>query len=319
MADKNAFDFLVEDVLQDDVERQAMRNMASKYKEVKDGYLRQSDYSKQMNSLKADKDKFDSERDKIEGKLTKLQEWEAWRQSNWDDGQAMTKREIQKLEQINDLTFELEILKQAQEAGMTFDEVGQYIDKELGKKNLVSKDYLDKEFKKDLIDRATYEKDLNTKIGGVANGMEYIYTSTLPAVLKHKDEFGEILDPVEIIKYANENGYKKIDEAYERMVAPKRAEIQTKKNEEALKLAKEEGRKEALKERGMGNEGQRPVDDGPPVMGHLERRLRGPKDETDKPIEGPLGTVGNQVADRFRREKAEGKTDSVIAQFARSA
>jgi hypothetical protein len=302
----NPFEDLI-DSFSDDVEKQSIRNIASKYPELKNGYLRQSDYSRSMNELKADKDRFNSEKTRIEADLGKLEEWKAWSLNNWDSDHKMTKAEVAKVKQIEELNSELEILKQAQEAGMTFEEVGQYLDGALAKKNLVSRDYLEKEFKTGLVDQASYKRDLDAKIAGVANGLDYLYSATLPAVLKHKDEFGEILAPTEIIKYANEHGINKIEDAYESMVAPRRAEISAKKNEEAIKKARDEGRAEALKEKGMGSGGQVPVDNGPPVMGHMERRLRGPKEEQLQEIEGPLGTISNQVAARYRKDKAEGK------------
>jgi effector-binding domain-containing protein len=295
--------------------------------EAKGGWLRQADYSKHMNSLANDKKLFEAEKAEKQAELAKLEEWKSWRVSSWDDEHQMTKSEVKKLAQITDLTAELEILKAAQEAGMTFDEVGQYLDKELSKKNLVSKDYLDKEFRKELVDRKAFDSELNTRVGGVANGMEYLYDSTLPAVLAHKDEFGEVIKPSEIIKYANENGYKKIEDAYERMIAPKRAEIQAKKNEEALKKAREEGEKageeKAKAERmaALAQGGRTPVDDGPPVMGHMERKLRMNKDKTtnDIPEDAKLGTLSNMVAEKYRREKADGTSESVVSQYARPA
>jgi hypothetical protein len=316
----NAFEDLL-DTITDENDRKVLTELGGKYKELKDGVLRQSDYSKQMNLLSEDKKKFDSERAKVEADLAKLEQWNSWRINNWDDDQAMTKAEIKKLEEIQSLTSELEIMKAAQEAGMTFDELDKHLASEPAKKNLVTRDYLDKDFRKDLVDQAQYKKDLDAKIASVANGLDYLYSSTLPAVLKHKDEFGEILRPDEIIKYANDNGIQKIDDAYDRMVAPRRAEIAAKKHADELIKAEEKGRVEERKERGMGQNGLMPVDNGAPVMGHMEKRLRMAKDKTtgEIPEDAKLGTLSNMIAEKYRKEKAEGKTEDVIAQFARTA
>jgi len=308
----NAFESLLE-AIGDENDRKSLQSLGEKYKEVKDGYLRQSEFSRSMNELAADKKKFDSEKQRIDAELSKLEQWKNWSRENWDEEARMTKVEKARLEKIEQLNSELEVLKTAQEAGMTFEEVTSYLDNEVAKRKLVTEDKFS-DLKKSLIDKDFYEKDVLTRVGGVANGMEYLYDSTLPLVLSHKDEFNEVIKPSEIIKFANENGFKDISKAYDTMVGARRSEVLKQKNDAALAAAREEGRKEALKEKGMGTNGQVPVDNGPPVMGHLERKLRMPKDQQDsEPIDMPLGSGAMAVAARFRKDKAEGKVITEVA------
>jgi len=311
---------LFEDILSyldDETERQALRNIGNKYKdkpELKEHYegrLRQQDYSKNMNALKADRDKFEAEKGRIDNELAALNTWRSWRKDNWDDDLDMTKAEAEKAKQIKELTSELQVLKAAQEAGMTFEEISQYIDKELGKRPLVTKEFIDKELLPSVVDQGFYKKDADERMGRLANGMEYLYNETLPLVFQHKDEFGEILKPQELIKFANEKGVRNLAEAYSAMVAEKRAGIADKKHKEELAAAEKRGEEKARKEQTMGPNGQLPTGTGSPVMGHVQTRLQASKEKQESAIPEDVqlgsGTAARLVAEQYRKDLAEGK------------
>lgn len=65
--------------------------------------------------------------------------------------------------------------------------------------------------------------------------------------LKHLKEFGEVLDPSDVVKVSQENGGININLAYEKLIQPKRAELQQADIKKQLEQAREEGKAEALK------------------------------------------------------------------------
>lgn len=300
----NSFDDALA-LIKDPDKAKIFKEISEEIPDIRGGWLRQSDYSKKMNDLSEEKKQLQTD-------LEQLQNWRSWRRDNWDDDQNMTNAEREKLQEIEALNSELEVLKAAQEAGMTFDEVSQYISKELDKKQVVTRDYIDKEFRSKLVDQDFYAKDVKEKLNNIANGMEYLYEETFPLGFSHRDEFGEVLKPRDLIVFANENGIKDIGKAYEAWVAPRRNEAQKKKTEEMVAKAKQEGREEALKTQAMGQNGRMPTDSGAPQMGHMEAKLRAVKQEGEEgsPISDDikLGSgISASVAALYRRDVAEGK------------
>lgn len=312
----NAFEELLE-AISDTSDREALANLGSKYKELKDGVLRQSDYSRKMNEYSAEKKKFDERKSEIDAELAKLNEWRSWRTDNWDDGLGMTKAEIAKQERIEELNAELEVLKSAQGTDMTFEEVESYIEKHMGKKQVLTREQWDKELKGSLVDRKFYEEDVARRTTGMANGLEYLYESTYPLGFSHIKEFDEPLDVAELMKFANENKIAKIPEAYKMWVAPKREELREKRHKEELTKVAEDSakaeREKLAKERSMGQNGRIPVDQGPPIMGHVEARMKGVKegegDEMPENVElNGSGRVASFVVQQYYKDKAAGKT-----------
>lgn len=328
----NAFDALLEDIA-DESDRKVLQNLGEKYREVKEGYLRQADYSKKSSDLQADKKAFESEKSNLEGKITRLEsltaDWNAWRADHWvdlGDGSGKTKEQIEVEEELDRSREELETLKAAQEAGMTFEEVGDFIKKDMEKRGVITKGDLDsrfvdeaswrnsvdgKDLKGKLIDASFYKKDTAERITGVANGLQYLVVTNLPLMFQHKDEFGEIMQPEDLIKFANEKGYRDIKQAYDAWILPRREEARTKKYKEEIELAEKRGEEKALKNRGTSVDGKMPVDQGPPQMTPFQERLRKAAVVNDKgeiPEEVKLGEgLGLAVAERFRKDQAEGK------------
>ena len=310
MAD-NAFDEIL-DVLTDEADKKAWQELGTKYKPIKEYGLRQSDYSRKMNDLSSERKKFDDERKRIEGELSQLESWRNWRSEHWldlDDGEGITKEHQEDRKKIEELNQELQILREAQESGMTFDEVQQFIDKDLTKRGYISKKDLEDRFS-NVVTRDFYDKDIVAKTAPMFDAMGKLYEDTLPLGFSHKEEFGEVFKIGELIKFANENGIKDITKAYDSWVAPRRSEVQKKKTEELLTKAREEGKAEGLKEAGMGQNGRLPVDNKPPVMSHLEARLKLPKDQQEAnpvPEDVELGKgVSGFIAQQYRKDVAEG-------------
>ena len=63
---------------------------------------------------------------------------------------------------------------------------------------------------------------------------------------QHLREFGEVLDPDDLDKFAANKGFTNLDQAYKEYVSPRVAERQAKDMETKLKAAREEGAREAL-------------------------------------------------------------------------
>jgi hypothetical protein len=317
---KNAFEELLESI-PDETDRKAIADYGEKYKELKDGRLRQSEFSRRMNELAEEKKSHEAD-------IGQLALWRDWRKTHWvDDGEGggMTAEEKEARDQLAQVNQELETLKAAQEAGMTFDEVSQFIETDLKKRNVVTKADLDgrfvdktafrnttdpKELKGKFVDASFYKEDSNERINSVANGLEYIVEHSLPLMFQHKEEFGEIIKPRELITFMNENGFKDIDKAYDVWVGPKRQELSKAKYEKDLAEAEKRGEEKALKNNGLAVGGKNPADQGAPVMSHLQRRLTMPKDQQDAdpvPENMELGKgVGGIIAQQYRKDVAEG-------------
>src|SRR5271154_5368148 len=111
--------------------------------EAKGGWLRQADYSREMNKMKDRETQIGREMDKLE-------RWNAWRAAHWvDDGSGggKTREQLEAEGKLADLDTELSALREAQEVGgMTFEEVQQFVDKEIGKRNVVTKESLEKDY-----------------------------------------------------------------------------------------------------------------------------------------------------------------------------
>lgn len=73
------------------------------------------------------------------------------------------------------------------------------------------------------------------------------YNSAITRIsMQHLKEFGEVLDPNDILKVSADNGGININLSYEKFVQPKREEIQKKTFDAAVLKAREEGKAEAL-------------------------------------------------------------------------
>lgn len=108
--------------------------------------------------------------------------------------------------------------------------------------------------------REDIEALMESKLGGARKGLDEWLVQSVDALtdlkIEHRDRFKEKLDTTELSKFAKERGYTTLDAAYTAFVAPKVDEAREAdfklKMDEAVKQAREEGRKAAVTERFPG-------------------------------------------------------------------
>ena len=275
----SAFDELL-DSFSDPSDRQTFEGLASRNPKVKEYGLRQSDYSRKLNEHNED--------------LTELNQWRDWREKNWDDNQNTTKREIEKANELIRLQAERDELEAKIALGglggdMTFEELDSYFEK----KGVVTSGVL-----------AEKEKAVNDLIVGTNRAMANAALMVPYLNQKHRDEFGELFDPREFLKEANDKGRFDLAEYYENdFVAQKRQAKLHKDHEDEIarlkaeaddreKKAKEEGREYADRARAMG--AGSPTDSEGASMGAFQRSYLGlnKKEEGSGAPEVALGEGG---------------------------
>lgn len=269
---KNAFDELLESVTARDPNHgKALAEIAEAVPELKNGWLRQADYSRRMDDVKREKESY-------QDRLKYAEQWEAWRNEHWvdnafSDGKGATKRELDAIKQAEEVRKQYEELQAKASLGgdMTFEEVGNYVNEMMQKAGMARKADLD-----------TFGKRIDEEKAGVERilmGYSHIATTAPKLVYRHGQKFnGEELDVDQLVKFAAENGHADLNKAYSDYVAPRLRELEQKEVEAKIEAAKKEAREEALKERGMGPT-QMPDDNRSPAMGHFQAKLMGVKPE----------------------------------------
>lgn len=274
MAKTNAFDELLASI-PDEGDRKALQGIAEKYQPLREGILRQSDYSRKMDELA-------SKSNELREKLSEAEQWQKWASENYvydayGDGKGATKRELEKdklVQQYQARAAELE--QRISEGGeVNFDDVKKHI----GEMGYLKSD----EF-------ATKAQEFQQQVyGTVGNAISAV--SALPAItLRHFKEFNEVLDDDQLFKHANEKGLP-LKSAYDDYVRERREEIRQKEIEERIAKAEEKGRAEALKERGM-SPASMPVDSGESQIGPLGMLIQGVKPEGGEVPDVEIGRGG---------------------------
>lgn len=284
MTVKNGFDALLEK-LGDANDTSVLQSLASKYPVLKESVLMQSDYSRKMDEV----------RDKLkeaEVNAQALKGWETWRDENYDYSAKATKAEIALRAQLQEQQEKLNAIEGNE---MTAEQMQAHLDSLLAGKGYMPKSDVEKVL-------AEKSKEFEDRLYGVTS----LVSALVPLSTKHFQEFGEPLDTEQMFKIGNEKKLTDPASAYEAMVAPRRAERMTQQHEEALKLAKEEGRKEAVQNLNLGENGRFPSDTGEPVMSIVQRRHMGlaveEDEEVGKGVElGP--NLGRHVAAKYMRDK----------------
>lgn len=295
----NSFDEVLANV-QEPEWKEVFQKATEKYPDLKAGWMRQDDYSKKSN-----------ERD---SKVKLAEKWEDWRKGNWDDAVGMTKAESELQKRLQVIELEAETLRQSREHEMTFEEVQKEIQKEMENrsKGFLTEDKFKQTYGNKLFDKESYDKNIDERLGRVVAGLENLYVGTYQLGFKHQKEFGEILDPLTVVDYANKNGMNDLTKAYDLMVHGRREETRNKEIETKIAEAKKQGAEEVRKEINMGPGGKMPSDSGSPNMTHLQERiLRGNRIETDDKTKIPdevkmdgSGRLGHHVAEQYRRDAA---------------
>ena len=294
----NAFEELL-DKIEEPEWKEALTQAAAKYPDLKNNQLRQAEFSRKLNEL--------------DGKAKYADAWETWKKDNWDDERKMTKAEAEAQQRIREIESENETLRQLQgDSDVTFEQLQSEVDKMVSSKlkGALTEEQFNQKYGSKLFDKDAYDKEINQRVTNWTAGRDDMYLKLYELGFKNKDEFGEILKPVDVIKYANENKIQDLEEAYNRMVSPRRTEKQNKDMEVKLEAARKEGEIKGKQEAMMGVNGKMPTDSGSPEMSHLQERLLRQKDADAKPaiaeeikLDGS-GKLGHAVADIYRKQKA---------------
>lgn len=295
----NAFEELL-DKIEEPEWKEALTKAAEKYPDLKNNQLRQAEFSRKLNEL--------------DGKAKYADAWETWKTNNWDPELKMTKAEAEAQQRIREIESENETLRQLQETGdVTFEQLQSEVDKMVTAKTkgALTEEQFNQKYGTRLFDKEAYDKEVNQRVTNWTAARDNMYLQLYEMGFKHKDEFGEILKPGDVIKFANEKGKQDLEEAYNLMVSSRRTEKQNKDLELKLAEARKEGESKGRQEAAMGTNGRMPSDAGAPEMTHLQQRLlRGTEKEGEAKIPDEIkmdgsGKLGHAVADLYRKAKAQ--------------
>lgn len=235
---------------------------------------------------------------------TRLKGFETWAQTNWDYTQNKTKAQIAAEQQVAEL-------RNAKDSDMTFEEILEG----LKTQGIVTKTDIEPVVT-EAVNKVTGGFAKAEQLNGLANGSMALYSEMTPLLFQHKDEFGEILKPNDLIKFMNDKRIDNFQLAYDQMVSPRRTEAQQKaaaeataKHQEEIAAAEKRGEEKARQAVAMGVDGRIPTDLGgtPPVMGHLQRAFnergqaaKGDEVKTDSSKLGDLVTAQMGVEDLLK-------------------
>jgi hypothetical protein len=303
-------------------DREAVLALGEKYPELRDGWLRQSDYSKKMDEVSAQNKEWESKVARYEEEmeeLPKLKEFQAqmseWWKENWEpeaygkdekgNPLGATKRELKKDELLAEQTSRIEELQKQIDSGedMNFDEITKYLNGEIEKRGFVSQDTLNKRFS----EGEAGVKDLMSK---TTEGLSHLVTKGPKIAVRHFREFQEDLEINDVVDFATKNGFNDLEKAYESFVSPKMKEREQAARVAEIEAAKKEARDQALKEVGMNPEKPGLVNDEP-EMSSFQRFVAGgkSKEESVVPDDVPFngkGLISQHAAANWDKRGASG-------------
>lgn len=282
-----------EDVLNsltDEADKTAFTELSGKYPTMKEGWLRQSDYSKKLDALRSTeleykeyKGKAEEYENKFKEVSTQVDQWNSWVEANWDKEADIPKMEKFWKEKAEELESKIG-------TDMTFDDVGKFITD----KGLVSKTDLDSVL-------TSKADEINKNFQGSA----YFAAVIAEKQGDHITEFHKPLKVREFVSKFNEYGTNDIDAAYEKYVAEDRKVIADKALETKLDQVRKDERAKAEQEfaEKKFNQGL-PVDQAEAGLGHLESKIRNLRDPDalEKATLGS-GTIAQLAASEYRKEK----------------
>ncbi len=233
---------------------------------IEKGYLRQSDYSRQMDEVKTLRQQIDDNSEKLNSDLAEFATLTASEQ-----GEATKLRE--RIEAAETKAFQLtqKITRYAETNGLDVKEV-------LGDVEPVKK------VEPVAFDDKTLRNDVRNQIGGVASYLLDLNASIDDIAEEHQRLTGERFNRREFIagikadiaagKTENIDPVKRWEAAHG--IPQKRTEAATKQRETEIAAAKEEGRMAGLSERALPGEG-RPGEHAPVFKGMGESKLQRPQ------------------------------------------
>jgi hypothetical protein len=297
----SAFDELLE-TFSTQEDRKAFEDIATKYPQVKEYGLRQSDYSRQLNELNE--------------QITELNEWRDWRSRNWDDQRGMTTREVARLQELEELKTQKEQLEQKVAFGglggddMNFEQLENWGKEFAAKNGFLTKDAI-----------SAKEQELRELVIGT-NSFTANAALLVPYLnQRHQQEFGELFEPDQFLRDATAKNRHDLKDYYEKeFVVEKReakrkadyeSEIARVKSEadERVKKADENAQGAIERLKGMGPQGQSPADADGPQMASFQRKYLGldkkPEDGSGAPeVSLGEGGIAAYAAHEFIQQKA---------------
>lgn len=246
MAGTASFDDILGSLVTDESDRAVLSELAVKYPEVKNGWLRQSDYSRKLDSFR------DIEREAQTYK-GKVGEWEGWAKENWDFEANRPKMEVFWERKAQELESKVG-------TEMTFDDITKAI-KEQG-----------------LVSKPDLEAMINSKAVEVDKGFSgaaYFSAKIAEKVGEHYSEFKKPLKVTELVSKMQEYGTNDLDAAYDKYVADARKERNDKDLEAKIAEIRKEEREKAVQETlAKLPSGGLPVDQGESGLSHFEAKLK---------------------------------------------
>jgi hypothetical protein len=292
LAKSNGFDDLLASITTPE-DRQALTEIADRVPVLRDSVMMRSEFSRGMDSLRAEKA---TVKDQLEF-AEQMAQWhkEHWVPDAYGQGKGATRRELEAKAQFDRIAEENRQLAAKIEAGenVTFDEINSHVEKLMADRGVLGK----AEFEKTA---AGFQQNVESMLVGYTK----LATALPMVVVNHFKEFGETLDTDKLIEFAAAKGIGDARQAYDGFIQDRRAEKSAAAQAEAIEAAKKQGREEALRERGMSPDAM-PDDTSGPQMGPFQRRLLGlDKDKTSSVPEdaelgrGALAAVASREWDR---------------------
>lgn len=268
----NSFDEVLNSLVGDAEDREALGNLASKYPEIKSGWLRQSDYSRKLDSFR------DTEK--------KVEAWNKWAAENWDAQNNAPKMEVYWREKAQELESKVG-------ADMTFDEIKSFTEGFLNERGVMTKSEFDQ-----AIGNKAQEIDKSFQ------GSAYFAAVLAEKASEHLSEFGK---PLKVRDFVSKlDGTNDLDAAYDRYVSEDRKTREQKAMDDKIERIRAEEREKTKQEvlSQLPNSGGLPIDQGEPVAGHLETRVRslGQPDAAEKATLGD-GTLAQIAAQAYRKQQ----------------
>jgi len=270
----NSFDEILNGLVSDSDDREVLESLATKYPEIKNGWLRQSDYSRKLDSFR------DTEK--------KVEAWNKWAEDNWDTENNAPKMEIYWRNKAQELESQVG-------TDMTFDEIKNFTDNFLTERGVMTKN--------------DFESAINSKAAEIDKGFQgsaYFSAVIAEKTAEHLSEFGKPLKVREFIGKLGEYGTNDLDAAYDRYVQEERKTREEKQLEEKIERIRNEEREKAKQEvlSQLPNNGGLPIDQGEPIAGHLEARVRsiGQPDAAERASLGD-GTLAQIAAQAYRKQQ----------------
>lgn len=274
--------------------RNQLRELLSKPegREMAEGWLRQSEFDKNFNTLNEDKAAFKTDQDSFNA--TK-QGWQKWHTDEakpaYDRAQAIEAKYDKEVgardARIKELTerFAGGELDEEQENAIVKEVTT--LRTEISKLQTAIKDG-------GFITQAEMEAQLQKKSTEFADSFGDVLLNLDDIADSHQKTFGKRLDRRELLKFAQEKGIQNLDDAYAKMTHDEANDVREKE-------IREDERKKIMSQQGHPTDGNGYA---PPTLGHLQARVQKGKHDDGLPEDATVTEAAQAAAAELR---AEGK------------